>query len=105
MVNIGNEKAIAVRWIPERREEASLRENSYQYMSISPLQMLKLAMLQVEMGSNQKTKRHVESQRTQKKLSYTLYMHCSDEMLRVRSLSAATTSDTSDKSHKKTHAI
>jgi hypothetical protein len=51
------EKAIALRCILERHEDAALRDKSR--MSISPLQMLKRDMLEVEIGSSQETKKNL----------------------------------------------
>jgi len=70
---------------------------------IPPLQMLKLDMLEVEAGSTQATK-NTWKVMEHKMLSQTLYMHCSEEVFSLRSLSAATKSDTSDPSREKTHA-
>merc|ERR1711937_995691 len=64
-------------------------------ISIMALQMLERDMLEVEIGSNQETKRHLES------LSQTPHLPCSVELLSVRSLSATKWSDTSDLSRRK----
>jgi hypothetical protein len=78
------------------RESRMVRNSDISMPPQAPLQMLQHDIfLQVEMGSNEETKRTWKIYEY-KKLSKTLYMHCSEEMFSVRSLSAATMSDTSD---------
>ena len=50
VINIVNKKTIALRWITKRREEAASRENRRN--SIPLMQMMKLAILEVEVGSS-----------------------------------------------------